>query len=184
MAAEPGTAAAPGALAGRIDAALRDVRDFPEPGILFKDITPLLADAALLADTVRELARPWRGEVDVVLGLEARGFVFGAAAAIELGVGFVPVRKEGKLPAATERVDYDLEYGTASIEVHADALVAGARVLVVDDVLATGGTAAAACRLVDRLGAAVVGVDVVVELAALGGRSALPGLSVRSLLSV
>lgn len=181
MAAEPGPDE--GALAERVDAALRDVPDFPEPGVLFKDITPLLADAALLADTVREIARPWQGEVDVVLGLEARGFVFGAAAAIELGVGFVPVRKAGKLPAATERVDYDLEYGTASIEVHADALTPGARVLVVDDVLATGGTAAAACRLVDRLGAAVVGVDVVVELAALGGRAALPGLSVRSLLS-
>ena len=168
----------------RILDALRDIPDFPEPGVTFKDITPLLADAVLFADVVAEHARPWAGRVDAVAGLEARGFIFGAAVAVHLGVGFVPVRKAGKLPADAVGVDYALEYGTARIEAHADAVPAGARVLVVDDVLATGGTAAAACRLFEQLQAEVVGVDVVIELAALGGRERLPERAVRALLTV
>ncbi|GAB3116806.1 adenine phosphoribosyltransferase [Janibacter alkaliphilus] len=171
-------------LAARITASLRDIPDFPEPGVLFKDITPLIGDGALLTQTVTGLARPWHGRVDAVAGLEARGFVFGAAVAVALGVGFVPVRKAGKLPADAVGVDYALEYGTARIEAHADAVPAGARVLVVDDVLATGGTAAAACRLFEQLQAEVVGVDVVIELAALGGRERLPERAVRALLTV
>ena len=171
-------------LRNRILDALRDIPDFPEPGVTFKDITPLLADAALFAHVVAEHARPWDGRVDAVAGLEARGFIFGAAVAVHLGVGFVPVRKAGKLPGRTVGLDYDLEYGSARIEVHDDAIAPGARVLVVDDVLATGGTAAAACRLLESCGAEVPGVEVLVEIAALGGRTALTGRDVRSLVTV
>ena len=172
------------ALQDRIRAGLRDVPDFPEPGVTFKDITPLLADAELFAAVVEAHAEPWRGTVDRVAGLEARGFIFGAAIALHLGVGFVPVRKAGKLPGETVGLDYALEYGTARIEVHADALTPGASVLVVDDVLATGGTAAAACTLLETCGAQVPGVEVLVELEALDGRRALAGRAVRSLLTV
>lgn len=172
------------ALADRVAAALRDVPDWPQPGVAFKDITPLLRDGALLADTVAELAGPWRGEVDAVAGLEARGFIFAAAVAVALGVGLVPVRKAGKLPSGTVGLDYDLEYGSARVEVHDDALAPGERVLVVDDVLATGGTAGAACALLERVGAHVVGVDVVVELAALDGRRALAGRALRAVVTV
>lgn len=168
----------------RVASALRDVPDFPEPGVTFKDITPLLQDGPLLADVVAEMASHWRDQVDVVVGLEARGFIFGTAVALDLGVGFVPVRKAGKLPARTVSLDYQLEYGSARIEVHEDAMPAGPRVLVVDDVLATGGTAAAACALVEQLEAHVTGVAVVVELADLHGRDALVGRDVRSLLTV
>lgn len=171
-------------LRNRILDALRDIPDFPEPGVTFKDITPLLADAALFADVVAEHARPWDGRVDAVAGLEARGFIFGAAVAVHLSVGFVPVRKAGKLPGRTVGLDYDLEYGSARIEVHDDAIAPGARVLVVDDVLATGGTAAAACRLLESCGAEVPGIEVLVEIAALGGRTALTGRDVRSLVTV
>ena len=172
------------ALQDRIRAGLRDVPDFPEPGVTFKDITPLLADAELFAAVVEAHAEPWRGKVDRVAGLEARGFIFGAAIALHLGVGFVPVRKAGKLPGETVGLDYALEYGTARIEVHADALTPGASVLVVDDVLATGGTAAAASTLLETCGAQVPGVEVLVELEALDGRRALAGRAVRSLLTV
>lgn len=168
----------------RVGAALRDVEDFPEPGVTFKDITPLLQDASLLADVVADMAEPWRERVDVVVGLEARGFIFGTALALALGVGFVPVRKAGKLPARTVSLDYELEYGSARIEVHEDAMAPGSRVLVVDDVLATGGTAAAACRLVEEVGAKVAGIEVVVEIAALHGREALGGRDVRAVLTV
>ena len=172
------------ALQDRIRAGLRDVPDFPEPGVTFKDITPFLADAELFAAVVEAHAEPWRGKVDRVAGLEARGFIFGAAIALHLGVGFVPVRKAGKLPGETVGLDYALEYGTARIEVHADALTPGASVLVVDDVLATGGTASAACTLLETCGAQVPGVEVLVELEALDGRRALAGRAVRSLLTV
>ena len=171
-------------LAERIARALREVQDFPEPGVVFKDITPLLGDALLFGEVVRAHAGPWRGRVDAVAGLEARGFIFGAAVALELGVGFLPVRKAGKLPGPTVSHDYALEYGTARIEVHDQAVAHGARVLVVDDVLATGGTAAAACALLERCGALIPGIEVLAEIAALHGRTALTGRTVRSLVTV
>lgn len=174
----------PAQLREQILGALRDVADFPEPGVTFKDITPLLGDGRLFGAVTREHARVWDGHVDVVAGLEARGFIFGAAVALHLGVGFVPVRKAGKLPGETVGLDYALEYGTARIEVHADAVAPGARVLVVDDVLATGGTARAACELLESCGAEVPGIEVLVEIAALGGRAALAGRDVRSLVTV
>lgn len=172
------------ALSARVLATLRDVEDFPEPGVTFKDITPVIADGDLLAEVVHAHADPWRGGVDMVAGLEARGFIFGAAVATELGVGFLPVRKAGKLPGPTVGVDYDLEYGSARIEVHGEDLPDGARVLVIDDVLATGGTAAAGCRLIEDCGATVTGVEVLIEIVALEGRRLLAGRDVRSLVTV
>ena len=162
-------------IAALVASRLRDVPDFPKPGILFKDITPLLADGAAMARVTRFLAGEWGGRVDVVAGIESRGFIFGAALAHELECGFVPVRKAGKLPADTISLGYELEYGTATIEVHADALVPGQRVLVVDDVLATGGTAEAACRLVEHAGGVVTAFVVVIELVGLGGRERMDG---------
>lgn len=173
-----------GSLAERILATMRDVEDFPEPGVTFKDITPVLSDGDLLAEAVRAHADPYLGRVDLVAGLEARGFIFGAAVALHLGVGFLPVRKAGKLPGPTVGVDYDLEYGSARLEVHADDLPDGARVLVIDDVLATGGTAAAGCRLIERCGGTVAAVEVLTEIAALDGRTLLEGYTVRSLVTV
>ncbi len=150
---------------------LRDIPDFPKPGIVFKDITPVLADGDAFAAAIADLAAPWRAAPpDAVAGIESRGFILGAALALRLGCGFVPVRKPGKLPARTLAQDYDLEYGRDRLEVHADALPAGARVLVVDDVLATGGTLRAATALLRRQGADVVGAGVLVELAFLHGR--------------
>ncbi|HEV7147523.1 MAG TPA: adenine phosphoribosyltransferase [Pedococcus sp.] len=167
-------------LADLVSARLRDVPDFPSPGILFKDVTPVLADAELFGAVIRDMAERRRGTVDVVVGIEARGFIFGAALAHELGLGFVPVRKAGKLPGATRGLTYDLEYGSATIEVHEDAFVAGARVLLVDDVLATGGTAEAACRLLVESGATVVAFETLVELAFLSGRARLADYDVRA----
>jgi adenine phosphoribosyltransferase len=159
------------ALLARLSACIRDVPDFPAPGVLFKDITPLLADAGAFGECVAALAAPWRDtRLDAVCGIEARGFIFGAALARVLEVGFVPLRKAGKLPAATRGVDFELEYGDARLEVHADALAPGARALIVDDVLATGGTLAAARGLVQSLGVEVAGAAVVVELDFLNGR--------------
>ncbi|WP_304454187.1 adenine phosphoribosyltransferase [Nocardiopsis sp. YSL2] len=164
---------------------IRDVPDFPEPGILFKDITPLLNDRHALAVTVAGLAAPFRDAgVDHVIGLEARGFIFGAPVALELGAGFVPARKAGKLPSGTIGRAYDLEYGTATVEIHADALHPGSRVLIVDDVLATGGTGRAAVELVRKAGGTVVGFSVLMELAALQGREKLPDVEPHCLLSV
>jgi adenine phosphoribosyltransferase len=169
---------------------IRDVRDFPEPGILFKDITPLLADPtafAVVIDEFSSLAGGSRlGPVDKIVGIEARGFILAAPVAVALGVGFVPVRKEGKLPGATLRGSYALEYGEATIEVVTDAFAAGDRVLVIDDVLATGGTAEATIELVRRAGADVVGVAVLLELSFLGGRSrvAVTGADVHALITV
>ncbi len=147
--------------------------DFPEPGILFRDITPLLADAHAFADVVRAIADAVEGPVDLVAGMEARGFLFAAPVAVALGAGVLPVRKAGKLPGPTVSESYELEYGTATIEVHPDTIRAGARVLVLDDVLATGGTAAATVALLERCGAIVVGLTFLLELEALHGRDQL-----------
>ncbi len=154
---------------------IRAIEDWPEPGVTFRDITPLLADPAGLAGTVDALAgiaATW-GPIDKVVGIEARGFVLAPPVAMRLGAGFVPVRKAGKLPAAVESRTYDLEYGSATVEIHRDAIVTGERVLVLDDVLATGGTLAAARDLVTSLGGQVVGQLVLVELSSLGGRARL-----------
>lgn len=150
---------------------IRDVPDFPRPGILFKDITPLLADPAGFAAMIDALAAPWRAAPpQVVMGIESRGFILGAALAQALGSGFVPMRKPGKLPARTLSQNYALEYGTDAIEVHADAVAPGTRVLIVDDVLATGGTLHAALQLARRLETEIVGAGMLIELDALGGR--------------
>lgn len=161
---------------------IRDIPDFPRPGILFKDITPLLRDPAALAAATDALVAPFRGSgVTAVLGMEARGFVFGALAAHALGAGFVPLRKPGKLPAATHAESYELEYGSTTLHMHTDALSASDRVLLVDDLIATGGTAAASLALAARTGAAVLGAAFVVELAFLGGRAALGTCPVHTL---
>jgi adenine phosphoribosyltransferase len=163
---------------------LRDIPDFPVPGVTFKDFTPLLSDGPALRVVVQDIAKRYSGDVDVVVGIEARGFILGAAVAYELGIGFVPVRKAGKLPGQTHSAEYQLEYGSAVIELHTDAFVAGQRVLVMDDVLATGGTAEATCELVERAGATVAAVEVVLELGFLDGRSKLQGRAVHAMLSV
>jgi len=162
---------------------IRDVPDFPKPGILFKDITPLLAHPGGLALAVEFMVYPFRGtSVDLVVGAESRGFIFGTAVARELSVGFIPIRKPGKLPAAVRRHEYDLEYGTDVLEIHEDALRPGQKVLVVDDLLATGGTLAACCGLVRDLGAEVLAVAVLIELLSCHGREMLPDERVLSVL--
>ena len=164
---------------------LRDVPDFPEPGVLFKDITPLLADADAFRFTIDALAEPFVGAgVDQVIGVEARGFLFAGPVAYRLGAGCVPFRKPGKLPYETVEHTYELEYGTDTLAAHVDALDSGPRVLVVDDVLATGGTARAACDLVRSLGGEVVGCAFVLELAFLGGRAKLTGEQITTLVAV
>ncbi|MEO8518709.1 MAG: adenine phosphoribosyltransferase [Dermatophilaceae bacterium] len=163
---------------------LRDIADFPIAGVVFKDFTPLLSDGPALRAVVKDIARRYAGRVDVVVGIEARGFIFGAAVAYELGLGFVPVRKAGKLPGETHTETYDLEYGSAVIEIHTDALARGTRTLLIDDILATGGTAAATCELIERAGATVEAVEVLVELDFLGGRTKLAGRTVHAMVSV
>ncbi len=185
----PGQPAPDSELAALIASRIRDIPDYPQPGVLFKDITPLLADGAALSAVVAGLAagQPRLGEpggVDKVAGIEARGFILAAAVAIALGAGFVPVRKQGKLPGPTYAQSYELEYGSATIEVHQDAFAPGERVLIVDDVLATGGTAAATVELVRKAGAEVTGIAVLLELSFLAGRDKLPDTPVRSLLAV
>lgn len=161
-----------------IDELVRPIEDWPEPGVTFRDITPLLSNAEAFAAVIEGLVTLAReaGPVDAVLGIEARGFLFGPSIAQQLGVGFVPVRKAGKLPAESLSTSYDLEYGSATMEMHVDALSAGDRVLVVDDVLATGGTLLAAADLVGQAGAVVAGNLVLIELSALGGRERLAPL--------
>ncbi|MCC6319551.1 MAG: adenine phosphoribosyltransferase [Gemmatimonadaceae bacterium] len=162
-------------LTATLGARIRTVPDFPRPGIQFKDITPLLADPESFATACAAMAEVWSGAgVTHVAAVESRGFLLGGPIALALGAGLIPVRKPGKLPAQRTREDYALEYGTDALEVHSDALRAGDRVLIVDDVLATGGTAAATCRLVERLGATVLGCGFLIELAFLNGRSQLP----------
>jgi len=166
-------------------ARVRDIPDYPEPGVVFKDITPLLADHTAFVTVVDAMVSfRGAGTVDKVVGVEARGFILAAPVAYHMGAGFVPVRKQGKLPAATYAESYDLEYGKATIEVHTDAFRPGDRVLVVDDVLATGGTAAATAELVRRAGGVVVGVSVLIELTFLDGRAKLPGIDVHALMTV
>ena len=171
-------------MSSQLEAKIRDVPDFPQPGIVFKDIMPLLADPATLRETVDQLAdwiEPRRP--DVILGAEARGFILGAALAYKLGCGFVAARRPGKLPWKTVSASYALEYGENALELHADAIGAGARVLVHDDVLATGGTAAAICDLAEQLGGEIVGVAFVIELAFLEGRKHLERYDVHSLIT-
>jgi len=163
--------------------AIRDVKDFPKPGIVFKDVTPLLLDPKLLEAVIAAMAEPYRSaRINRVVSIESRGFLFGAPIALELGAGLVPIRKPGKLPAATQRVEYALEYGTDALEMHHDAVQSGDRVLVVDDVLATGGTANAAAQLVGGTGASVVGFSFLIELDFLKGRQRIQGRHVEALL--
>jgi adenine phosphoribosyltransferase len=167
-----------------IESAIRNVPDFPKPGIQFKDITPLLADPRLFAGTIDLLTDHYKpGSVDAVVGIDARGFIFAAAAATKLQAGFVPVRKKGKLPYKTHEQDYALEYGSATVAVHVDALKPGARVLIIDDLLATGGTAAAAAALVRKLDANILEIDFLIELKFLNGREKLKGYPVRSIVA-
>ena len=162
---------------------VRDIPDFPQPGIVFKDITPLLADPVALSSVIDEIVVGLgRGTVDKVVGIEARGFIIAAPVAYHMAAGFVPIRKRGKLPWKTESESYKLEYGEETIEIHADAIAPGERIAIVDDVLATGGTAAAAARLVERLGGSVVSMAFLIELAFLKGREKLEGYDIVSLL--
>lgn len=168
--------------AAEIEKAIRNVPDFPKPGIQFKDITPVLADPQLFSGTIDLLTERFQpGSVDAVVGIDARGFIFAAAAAVKLHAGFVPVRKKGKLPYQTHEQDYALEYGHATVAIHVDALKPGARVLLIDDLLATGGTAAAAAELVGKLGAKILEIGFLIELSFLHGRDKLKGYPIRSL---
>lgn len=168
----------------RLQALIRDVPDFPKPGIVFKDITPLLADADALRDATRAMAEPYQdARIEKVVGIESRGFILGSIVARELGVGFVPVRKPNKLPAKKTSIEYALEYGTDTLEVHTDAGHRMPRVLIVDDVLATGGTARATCDLMERIGAQVVGLTFLAELTFLNGRDKLGARKMATLLS-
>lgn len=168
----------------RLYRAIREIPDFPKPGITFRDITPLVRDPALLRLAVHQLLHPFWGErLTAVVGMEARGFIFGSLVAWELGVGFVPLRKPGKLPYDVQSISYDLEYGSTTLEMHIDAVGPDDRVLIVDDVIATGGTALASCELVERMGATIAGLTFVAELKALGGREKLRGYPVHCLLS-
>jgi len=163
---------------------IRAVPDFPKRGILFRDITPLLADKKAFATAVDALAKPFVGfDVDYVAAVEARGLIFGSVVAKALKAGFIPIRKQGKLPYKTESVTYDLEYGTDTLEVHSDAIKAGSEVLMVDDLLATGGTMAAACKLMQKLGAEITGISFLIELTDLAGRDKLSGYSIHTVIS-
>ena len=167
----------------RLKKLIRDIPDFPKKGILFRDITPLLADPSGLALAIELLANPFRGKnIDLVVGAESRGFIFGTAVACCLSAGFVLVRKPGKLPHNKVSMSYELEYGTDSLEMHADSIIAGQRVLVVDDVLATGGTMRASCDLVRKLGGAIISVAVLIELEGLQGRGKVDPVTVHSVL--
>lgn len=163
---------------------IRDIADYPQPGVMFKDITPLIQDADMLRHTIEHLAAPFIDQdITVVAGMEARGFIFGSMVAMSLGKGFVPLRKPGKLPFETARVDYDLEYGQASLEAHTDAFTQTDNVLLVDDVLATGGTARASCNLIESLGARIAACAFVIELDFLNGREQLSDYALHSLVN-
>ena len=161
---------------------VRDVRDYPKPGIVFKDITPVLSDIDALRTSIKEMAAPFTNlGIDIVVGIESRGFIFGAPIADVLNCSFVPVRKPGKLPWKTESVSYELEYGTDALEIHEDAITEGQNVLIVDDLLATGGTAEATCKLVSKLGGNIKGLSLLIELEGLNGRKRLNQYNVHSL---
>ena len=167
-----------------LKAKIRSIPDFPIPGILFRDITPVLQDAVYLAAAIDLMAAAYKGvKIDVVVGIEARGYILGAPIAYKLGAGFVPVRKPGKLPFDKISVDYELEYGTNTLEMHSDAVAGGHRVLVVDDLLATGGTAGAVRQMLDKLGGTIVGFEFLIELKALDGRAKLPGVDVKTFIA-
>lgn len=169
--------------AAQLKRLIRDIPDFPQPGIMFRDVTPLLADKDALSSAIDAMVAPFRGQpIDIVAAVEARGFIFGSAVARALGAGFVPIRKKGKLPWKTAQLRYDLEYGQDVLEVHCDAAAAGATVLMVDDLLATGGTMAAACGLMQNLGAKIAGLSFLVELTALCGRDKLTPFSIHSVI--
>ncbi len=162
---------------------IRSIPDFPKPGILFRDITTMLKDGAAFSFVIDELAQRYRGSsLDAIAGIESRGFIFGAALAAKLGTGFIPIRKPGKLPAKTVSAEYSLEYGTDKIEMHADAVSPGMRILLIDDLLATGGTMQAACELVEKTGGLVTECWFIIELAGLKGRDVLAGKNIFSLL--
>jgi adenine phosphoribosyltransferase len=165
-----------------IKALIRDIPDFPQPGILFRDITPLIGDPRGLAAVVDQIAEPWLGKVDLVLGIESRGFIIGAPVAYRLGVGLAIARKPGKLPFRTVDESYDLEYGSAALQIHEDGMMGKRRILIVDDLLATGGTAMATARLVQKLGSEVVGCAFVIELKFLGGRARLAPIECTTLI--
>lgn len=174
---------AEGAMEQSLKSKIRAIPDFPEPGIVFRDITPLVADPPALKLAVSALIEPFREDsIDAVAGMEARGFIFGSLAAWELGVGFVPLRKPGKLPFDVHTESYELEYGSAALEIHTDAVRSGERVLLMDDLIATGGTASASCLLLERMGAEVVACAFLIELDALRGRDRLAGRQVHTLL--
>ena len=163
---------------------IRSIPDWPKKGILFRDITPLLADHGALTKATEALCSDFRGAgIEYVAAVEARGFIFGAAVAEKLGAGFVPIRKKGKLPAKTESITYDLEYGTDTLQVHVDAIKNNAKVLMVDDLLATGGTMASACKLIEKIGGQVSGIAFLIELSALGGREKLTGYNAKSIIA-
>ena len=162
---------------------IRSIPDWPKKGILFRDITPLLADPKAFAAAIEALCSGFtEAGIEYVAAVEARGFIFGAAVARKLGVGFVPIRKKGKLPFKTESVSYDLEYGTDTLEVHSDAVRSGAKVLMVDDLLATGGTMAAACKLIEKIGGQIVGITFLIELTELAGRDKLTGYKIKTVI--
>ena len=164
---------------------IRDIPDFPKKGIVFKDITPLLLDPVALDEAVVQLAEPYRDAgVEVVVGIESRGFIFGPAVAREIGAGFIPIRKPGKLPHKTISREYALEYGTDAVEMHADAVAGGTKVLMLDDLLATGGTMSAACEMVEDLGGDIIGVAFLIELCFLNGRDKLTDYEIHSLIRV
>lgn len=168
----------------RLEQYIRNIADYPKKGILFRDITPLLADAKAFSAAVEALCDDFtQSGIDYIAAVEARGFIFGATCAEKLGAGFIPIRKKGKLPFETESITYDLEYGTDTLEVHKDALKAGARVLMIDDLLATGGTMAAGCKLIEKIGGQIVSIACLVELRGLHGRDKLTGYEIKSIIS-
>ncbi len=163
---------------------IRDIPDWPKKGILFRDITPLLADPQAFPAAIDALCAPFQeADVDYIAAVEARGFIFGSAVAAKIGAGFIPIRKKGKLPCLTESASYELEYGVDILEMHRDAIPAGARVLIVDDLLATGGTMRAACELVEKVGAQVIGIACLIELTDLHGRDRLTGRKIHTVIS-